>query len=288
MAVVMENCLNELKVYAAPVKATKATGNGLNLAKSKAFRDLITSLMTQQVELTAEHVAEAKLAQVADVQFMRVIEPELDKIIYSKATTIAGYVKTFYDVGKAKGFSDMAVRQFTSNADTHAMYTLSNYNFGLVKNLSNDLREGIRREVWEGVARGEGITTIADKLLDHPLDNLQVSNRLIPASVRADMIAKTESVRAANQGLIMSFTQYGVTKVDVFNGPDPCDDCKEYAENGPYDIDNIPDGGPPFHPNCEDTLLPASDPQSKPSDPASYFDVITGEDVNVPTGLVIS
>ena len=70
----------------------------------------------------------------------------------------------------------------------------------------------------------------------------------------------------------MSFKQYGVQMVDVVNGPNPCDDCQDIADNGPYPIDDIPDGGPPFHPNCECTLIAASDPSDNPEDPSSYPD----------------
>jgi hypothetical protein len=69
-------------------------------------------------------------------------------------------------------------------------------------------------------------------------------------------------------------------------GHDQLDECDDYAEQGPYSIDKIPDGGPPYHPNCECTLIPAEDPNSKPVDPTSYFDLIDGRMVDVPEELL--
>jgi len=273
---------------AAYKKTLPKEGDAWPPGPSKAFHDLIKSLMGQQVSLTQDYLKEAEANQIMKADFLQGIGPQLDQVVYSSAPDIAGYVKDFYDLGKENGFKDMNVEAFTGQADTSALYSLTQYDFGLVTNLSNDLKNEIQYTVWNGVANSNGIPTIAEALQNTTLESLQVGNRLIDIPTRAMMIAKTEAVRANNQGLLMSFKQYGVQMVDVVNGPMPCDDCQDIADNGPYPIDEIPDGGPPFHPNCECTLIAASDPNSDPSDPSSYPDNIDGSMQNVSDDTTLS
>jgi hypothetical protein len=177
----------------------------------------------------------------------------------------------------------MAVDAFTGQSDTQALYTLTQYDFGLVTNLSDDLKNKIQYTIWNGVAENQGIPSIAKALEQTTLEPLQVGNRLIDILTRAMMIVKTEAVRVNNQGLLLSFKQYGVQMADIITSPGVCDDCADIAANGPYPIDNIPDGGPPFHPNCCCTLIAASDPTDTATDPESYFNLVNGSMVNFPT-----
>ena len=253
-----ERKLNELILKSngiilnAPPQSVQQLSEGKAWPKgpSKVFHDLILSLMNQQVSLTQDYLKEAEANAIMKTDFLQGITPQLDQVVYSSAPDVASYVKDFYNLGKDNGFSSMKVDTFTGQADTNALYSLTQYDFGLVTNLSDDLRNEIQYTVWNGVADSNGIPTIAKALEQTTLEPLTVGNRVIDIPTRAMMIAKTEAVRANNQGLLMSFKQYGVQMVDVVNGPNPCDDCQDIADNGPYPIDDIPDGGPPFHPNC--------------------------------------
>jgi len=263
-------------------------GEEYPFAQSKEYHNLIKSLMNQQVTITQDTIKEAKLSQLAKTDYLSMLEPKLDKVIYNKASAIEGYTKKFYDLGKRNGFKILDVKAFTGNADVHALYNLSNYNFGLIKNLSNDLREGIRYAIWNGISKDKGIPQIAAAIEKIPVEPLRIGNRLLDIPTRALMIAKTESVRSVNQGLLLSFEKYSITKLisSLSGGHDKEDECDDYAAEGPYDIDKIPDGGPPYHPNCECTLLPAEDPANQPVDPSSYFDLVDGTRVDVPEELL--
>jgi hypothetical protein len=74
---------------------------------------------------------------------------------------------------------------------------------------------------------------------------------------RAAMIASTEVSTAQMQGTISIWQDSGmVDTVDVMlSVENPCDECKEIADAGPYTLDEI---GPefPFHPNCNCSLVP--------------------------------
>lgn len=74
---------------------------------------------------------------------------------------------------------------------------------------------------------------------------------------RAAMIAQTEVATAQMQGTISIWQDSGmVDTVDVMLSiENPCDECKEIADAGPYRLDEI---GPefPFHPFCNCSLVP--------------------------------
>jgi len=248
-------------------------GEGWPLPQSEEFYNLINGLMNQQVEISVNYLKEAEANDIQKADFLMAIEPKMDKIIYTNAKTIGGYVKSFYDLGKTTGFKDMEVKAFTSQVDTNALFRLTQYNFGLVRQLSSDVKESIRTEVWNGVANDLGIKKIAANLETVGIKPLQSGKRTYSMVERAQMIAKTEAPRARNQGLEVSFRQYGVTMWDAVNGPNACPECEELAANGPYPIENPPEGFPPWHTNCEDIIVAAEDPQTKAEDPAQYYDM---------------
>lgn len=241
--------------------------------------------MTQHIEITKEHILEAKVKQLMRYDFLDAVNRESDKLIYQKATDIESYTKSFYDLGKSKGFDMLKVDAFNSSADTHALFNLSNYNFDLIKNLNNDLREDIRQTIWNGVANSDGLSVIADRIERLPLEPIKAGNRIISIDERARMIAVTENTRATNQGLIMSFNDYNMDLVNTNLGVNACPDCQEIHDNGPYKLEDLPEGGPPFHPNCECVLEPVETPNNNPSMPDSFLDLVSGEMIETNTEI---
>jgi hypothetical protein len=73
---------------------------------------------------------------------------------------------------------------------------------------------------------------------------------------RAQRIARTESVWAANQGVMKAAEQVGIEEFSVLYGPAPCPDCMDVFGDGdgPFTGDEI--GEIPLHPNCECTANP--------------------------------
>ncbi len=69
---------------------------------------------------------------------------------------------------------------------------------------------------------------------------------------RAERIARTETMTAANRAAIDRYSNAGIKQWEWLNGPEPCDDCKPL--NGK--IFNVGDAEPPQHPNCVCTVLP--------------------------------
>ena len=105
---------------------------------------------------------------------------------------------------------------------------------------------------------------------------------MISSNVRADAIARTESMRALNQGTLLSYQQYGIEYVEIppsgTEGDWNCD-CQDLVEGGPYRIEEAPEL--PAHPNCTHTYRPSSPPNDTPEDPDSYYNLATGEETTV-------
>lgn len=273
------------------IKKSDTNFKGLDKAETE-YKKLIDSLMNQEIEITAKHIEEAKAKDLTRIEYFYTVESDLNEAIYEKANDIEGYVKTFYDLGKKYGFNELEVEAFTGQADAQALFSLSNYNFGLIKNLNDDLREGIRQEIWKGVLENEGPIQIADMLRSLNIPDLKVSNRTISADIRANAIARTESMNAVNQGLYMSFAEYGIetVNVEVVDDDRLREEHAAIAEKNPWNLQDLIDeeGLPPFDVNCRCTLTAADEPNDKPEDPQSYFDTVTKEQVNLNEDLILS
>lgn len=128
-----------------------------------------------------------------------------------------------------------------------ALAQLQQYNLELVKKVSSELRQEIRSAVMQGIIQGEGIPAITRRLTT----GTALTKGTFPkVEQRARVIARTETNRAFNQGVLWQFRQVGVRFVQWMTARDErvCEWC------GPLDglifpIDRVPGGGPPLHPS---------------------------------------
>ena len=76
---------------------------------------------------------------------------------------------------------------------------------------------------------------------------------------RANVIARTEIVRAHAEGQLDAYEALGATELGVevewLTSGDPCEDCADGADESPYTIDEAR-GLIPMHPNCRCTFAP--------------------------------
>lgn len=70
------------------------------------------------------------------------------------------------------------------------------------------------------------------------------------------MIAKTETQRALNTGLMDSYKELGIKWFDTLLGPRPCNTCIAIRNDGPYRVGIDP--FPPFHPRCFCVPVPST------------------------------
>lgn len=147
-------------------------------------------------------------------------------------------------------------------------------------------QKDIQEVIANGLAEGWGADKTAkqiDLLFEQYLTggvepDKWLSDRL--PTYRKEMIARTETIRASNQGQIAQYKEWGVVQKEWFASPDACEFCldmhgKIIGVSEPYfrqgdsmelvDEDDNPIvlsldyedvDGPPLHPNCRCVVLP--------------------------------
>ena len=84
--------------------------------------------------------------------------------------------------------------------DSDAMDYLSDYTFGNIKGMNDDIANKLRQELQRGFMEGEGITQIKER----------VSKVFDVGENRAEMIARTETTRASSAGKYHAYVKAGV------------------------------------------------------------------------------
>jgi len=125
--------------------------------------------------------------------------------------------------------------------DKKAIAFLEDYKFGLIKDVTETMRERIKSQVRLGLIQGEGIPQITRRLAGR-------KGVLANARYRAERIARTELARAHTEGRRYCYKESGIKKVEVIGKGVDCPICSDYIGQA-YKIDEAPHL--PFHPNCE-------------------------------------
>lgn len=169
-------------------------------------------------------------------------------------------LEKFYRLGAQLGYADIKRDLAYTLADKQALFTLQQYNFGLIKSVNDETLQGIKTTLWDSVASGKGYLETARRLRELPLTPLGVEyvgrdgkkrTRLISVRSRSEMIARTEHARAVNTGTLQAYANYGVESVDIITAGDAlvCNICLAYEGNNPHTLEEA-QKLLPAHPNC--------------------------------------
>ena len=151
-----------------------------------------------------------------------------------------------------EGIDKLATRAFTL-IDTDALDFMSQYNLVLAGDVHRELADGIRRTVMSGIATGKGVEDIVRDLghvVKEPESFRHAGTKVFrKAQYRMEVIARTEVLRAHNQGRLKFHQQVGVEKLEWMTMEDErvCPVC------GPLDGRVFRTGRfppQPAHPNC--------------------------------------
>lgn len=205
-------------------------------------------------------------------EVFRALEDEWDSILESKYNSVDALLSEVYRRGKAKGYSDMRSRIRYTPQDKLALDFVTNYNFGLIRNIDSDVRSQIKGKIISGFLAGDHPNTIAPKISAIAGERLDGSN--FTPKQRATMIARTEISRVQNTGILQSYVNEGYTEVKILTAEDSnvCTTCLKYAfefnkddditfenrgDERVHNIFKLIKGGlfPPFHPLCRCTYL---------------------------------
>lgn len=165
----------------------------------------------------------------------------------------------FYRDLTPEGIDKLATRAFTL-IDTDALDFMSQYTLVLAGDVQRELADGIRRTVMSGIATGKGVEDIVRDLgtvVKDPESFRHAGTRVFrKAQYRMEVIARTEVLRAHNQGRIKFHREVGVQKLEWMTMADErvCPVCGP-LDGRRFDVGRFPPQ--PAHPNCRCTSVVA-------------------------------
>ncbi len=164
------------------------------------------------------------------------------------------------------GISDKAKRaaitKTFSTIDRAAIDFLANYQLNLLGDVSTELAAGIKRTITQGVLTGKSIPEVAREIgkVVTDKDAFKKAGKTVfkSAQQRATLIARTETLRAHNEGRKVFYREVGVAKVKWLTAQDErtCPECAP-LDGRVFKIDEAP--GPPKHPACRCTVVSVLD-----------------------------
>jgi len=154
------------------------------------------------------------------------------------------------------------VKRTFATIDRAAVDFLANYQLQLLGDVSTELASSIHRTITHGVLSGKSIPEISRDIgrVVNDKDAFRRAGKTVfkTAQRRATLIARTETLRAHNEGRKVFYRQVGITKVRWLIADDTrtCPACR--ALNGKvFNLDEV--DGPPLHPNCRCVTLSVLD-----------------------------
>ena len=176
------------------------------------------------------------------------IDEQVKEIANDTSLTADEIISRIYDSGLEAGADEIKRTKYYNDATKYGLYFLQSYNFDLISNINEDLKNHIRAEIFAGIAAGEGMPEVAKRILA-ATDN-SLTGKTLSARQRAMMIARTETARAMTQGRLQSYANYGVREVKILTAGDEkvCAICRE-AETKIFKIEEA-GNLVPFHPMC--------------------------------------
>ena len=221
--------------------------------------EYLTSILLgfdRQLNLIADFMGSAEYAELEYMNQRQIeaffrnsgITQRLDELIKFNASDSEQFINEFYRLGAEAGYEDIEQTLAYTIADQEALFHVANYNFGLITNINQELRTGIREVIFNAVATGEGYRTTMRNLQQLPLTPI---NTNISIKTRAEMIARTEYARAVNTGTLQAYANYGIEKVVINTSHDSlvCNTCIELEKHNPYTLQEAM-SFLPAHPNC--------------------------------------
>ena len=146
-----------------------------------------------------------------------------------------------------------AITKTFATIDRAAIDFLANYQLQLLGDVSTELAAGIKRTVTQGVLTGKSIPEVArdiGRVVKDPEAFRKAGKTVFKtAQRRATVIARTETLRAHNEGRKVFYREVGVKKVKWLTASDRrvCEICRN-LDGKVFEIDEAP--GPPAHPLC--------------------------------------
>ena len=217
------------------------------------------------------------------------LEDKWDNILSGEIDSVDELLDRIYEHGKQQGYNDIRERIRYTDADRQALQFAKDYNFQLIQKLDDNLRDAVKNRVIQAVASGEHPYELAPKIQELGVQPLPGST--LSARHRAVMIARTETARVQNTGIIQSYVNEGFTEVNILTAEDSsvCRLCLANAyefntdeiilENRGADrthkiADMNSNSWVPLHPNCRCTYVVVWDSRGEAPENPQPVDLI--------------
>jgi len=148
-----------------------------------------------------------------------------------------------FTAGVRDGTDQIGIYRKFPLVDKKAIAFLQDYNFDLIKDVTEEMRNKIKSQIRLGIINGESVPKIVKRLVSKNLPKGVMEK----STERAKVIVRTELARAHVEGRMYYYQGVGVKKVQVIGKGVDCPICGAHIGEI-YDIDDAP--RPPFHPNC--------------------------------------
>ena len=248
--------------------------------QTQKYYQLIDDLLDSQIGesiawLQSDAAKEYFFEQVGlQKEIFDALEDSWDTIFDEHYEKVDDLLDSIYEEGKRKGYSQIKETIRYTDADIQAIRLAKDYNYDLIRKLTGDLQSTVKNKILQGIITGENPYNLSRTLTKAGVTKLDGSP--FTARQRATMIAKTETSRMQNTGMLQSYVNEGYTQVKILTAEDKdvCTTCLEYAfkfnKDEPrvyspgllerekvHDIVTLIKGGkfPPFHPLCRCTYL---------------------------------
>lgn len=187
--------------------------------------------------------------------------------VYIRKAYRKGVIRANYEL-RSSGFKVRGITEFPEMSTPFhidRMGLLYTRAFQELKSVTAQMEQQIGRVLTEGIGAGDNPTVLARKLVavikggGEELGITDTLGRYIPARRRAEMIARTETIRAHHQATIEEYRSYGADGVRVkaewvTAGFGVCPECQA-LEGNVYTLDQI-ESMIPLHPNCKCVAVP--------------------------------
>ena len=135
----------------------------------------------------------------------------------------------------------MAIKQL----DEFAKAWILQRSLTLAKSINMTTIDAIRKALVEGFSQGESIQQLTKRVEGYFEGN---------SRVRAEMVARTETISASNEGALHRYELEGIDKSEFYIAPDACEECVPY--DGKIYLTKDSHGIIPIHPFCRCVWLP--------------------------------
>ena len=116
----------------------------------------------------------------------------------------------------------------------------------LAKAINTTTMDAIRKALSVGFEAGESIQQLTKRIEGYFETN---------SKSRAEMVARTETISASNEGALHRYELEGIDKSEFYPSPDACEVCLGIAQD-PIMITKDSHGIIPVHVNCRCVFLP--------------------------------